>query len=138
MEESPKKLMIALVLGTIVTLSVMLMMDTMTDSNPDALGSNYQIFKEKMNQSDNLNKSVSSMQSLVKGSSTGPLGVISSIINTLWNGVKTIFDSIGFFGTMLNSLSEIVGLPVWLGQLLFMVVTISLVFWLIDIIFRSS
>jgi hypothetical protein len=138
MEESPKKLLIGLVVGTMVVLSVMLMLNEMVDKNPTVLGTEYDSFKEKMDQSDNLNQSVSGLESLVKGSASGPLGVISAIVNTLWNGIKTIFSSVGFLGTMLESLSELLHIPSWVGTSLFMIVTLLLVFWLIDIIFRSA
>jgi len=138
MEESPKKILIGLVIGTMVVLSVMIMINRMVDVNPAAMGEDYEVFKEKLDQSSKVNESVSDMESLVKGSAGGVFGVISTIVNTLWNGIKTIFNSFSFFGTMLESLTEILHLPSWVGTMIFLIITIILVFWLIDIIFRSA
>jgi len=138
MEESPKKLIIGLIVGTMVVLSVMLMINRLVAVNPTVMGSEYSNFSVKLDKSQELNQSVSGLKSLVEGSTSGPLGVIAAIVNTLWNGIKVIFNSVGFFGVMLESLTDFIGLPSYVPTLLFMIVTLLLVFWLIDIIFRSA
>jgi hypothetical protein len=138
MEESPKKLIIGLIIGTMVVLSVMLMINRLVSVNPTVMGSEYSNFSVKLDKSQELNQSVSGLKSLVEGSTSGPLGVIAAIVNTLWNGIRVIFNSVGFFGVMLESLTDFIGLPSYIPTLLFMIVTLLLVFWLIDIIFRSA
>jgi hypothetical protein len=137
MEESPKKLLIGLVIGTMVIFSVMLMVDRLLVVNPTVLGTEYDSFKERMNQSVELDKSVTKLQSLVGNSTGSGSNPIYTIGSTLWNGVKYMFSSVSFFSSMLSSLPELLGLPSWLGTLLFMIVTLLLVFWLVEMIFRA-
>jgi hypothetical protein len=137
MEESPKKLLIGLIIGTMVIFSIMLMVDRLLVVNPTVLGTEYDSFKERMNQSVELDKSVTKLQSLVGNSTGSGSNPITTIGSTLWNGVKYMFSSVSFFNSMLSSLSELLGLPSWVGTLLFMVVTLLLVFWLVEMIFRA-
>ena len=68
----------------------------------------------------------------------GVFGVLNALIETSWNALRTIFSAFGFMDDIFNAISIVFGVPVWVGSLLILLVTVLLVFSIWSAIFQTK
>ena len=97
-------------------------------------------FNTTFNKYGTLQNSVASMETSITGAETdfGLFGVLNGLIQVAWNTIITIFTSFGFITDILNGLYYTMGIPVWIGNLLASIITITFVFGIFALIFQRD
>lgn len=109
-----------------------------TDNNMDEELLNN--FERTFNKSGQIIDEANKLDTRVKNASTdfGTFGVLNSLISTSWQGLKLTTTSLSFMTSVFGGLGTIFGIPSWLIGLLLALVTVYIVYAIIDAIFGGT
>jgi len=128
-----QNIMVGLILFLIVIGSGVYMVGSFVSIHDSSLDPNgvIQRFNTTLYQANAMTNTVNSMQSNLVNTTadkTGILGWLNSLISTVFAGVTTLFTSLGFIAVALPIISQMLGIPTFIGGLLFMILIIIIVY----------
>jgi len=100
-------------------------------------------FNRTFNKRSDLEASINTMQTNIESTSSEggiltALGVLGSLINSVWNSLALMFSSFSFMGTILLGSHTIFGLPSWLAAFIGLFITVLIAFGIFTIIFQRE
>jgi len=101
----------------------------------------YEQFEGITNQYEKLEESMSGLAGgiLDEGSvDQSTIGVLSSLIQTAWNGLKALPTTFLFMNTMILNLSIFFGVPSFIPGLLLLIITIIVLFSILGAVFQND
>jgi len=107
------------------------------DSNDD---DDFVKFNRTFNKLDDINESVNNIKDNVIDADVdeGTFGVLNSLINSAWNTLKLLFNSLSFMNSVFEGLSEIFGIPSWVSTLLILLVVVVIAFAIYSALFQTQ
>ena len=122
--------LIGIVIFTLLIVGGITMITMLGDSNGDIVNNpKYTEFNKTANKYEQLEDSIATIQDSIQNDpDTGTLGVLSALINTAWNTLKTLPSMFGFMVTAYAELSTFFGIPLWIPGLLSGIIVIIIVF----------
>ena len=140
----PRHYIVAIIFFVFVILSGIYLVNEMIADKPDFLDSNdadeFLKFNESFNKLEDINKSVSNIRENIEGADTdlGIFGVLNSLINSAWNTVGLLFQSLSFMNSAFYALENIFGIPGWVPTLIILVFIIIIAFGIYKMIFKAE
>jgi len=101
----------------------------------------YENFNKSFDQSSEFYSTIDNLEggiSDTKTSDFGVFGVLGSLINSAWQGLKLTLTSFGFLDSIFKGANYIFGIPYWVTALVGTLVTIVLVFAIWSAIFQRE
>lgn len=109
-------------------------------------------FQQNFNKYDDVRDSAEDMKSRLRDAdTTGPLGVLSGLINSAWNSINLLFTSFDFMTDVYEATATQVGtvedvetgetkylIPLWIPTLAAALVTVLFVFAIFTVIFQRE
>lgn len=102
----------------------------------------YAEFNSTFNTYNDINEQVGGLQAGIEdaepGQDYGTLGVLEALISSGWNTLQLMFQSFGFMNDVFDGLSDVFGIPAWVGVLITLIITTILVFAIYAAIFQRE
>lgn len=125
----------ALIFGAIITGCFILIANSLPDSAQKSELEKYNTtlnkFADLQEQSEKVNDKIESGEPR-----SGALGMINGLIESSWGSLRLIFGSVSTFSSILSSLSNQLGVPVWFTGLLISIITTTVAFALMAAWFK--
>ena len=141
-EVTPRVLISSFIVFTIILLGGIGWMSSLNDAKGGGFVNNEAF--SKFNSSFNKYSDVVSSTSALKDNlvdaqpKKGLFGVLDSLIDVAWGGIRSIFSSFTFLTTAWVGLGSVFGLPSWFISLLSSLVIVALVFSVYSLIFQGK
>ena len=127
-------LMIVVVTSGVLVLTSFTSVDTTIDTTNQA-----QLFNKSMNKANEINSSVSNIKSSlnsVTANKVGALGWLNALIGSVFDGAKTLLNTLGFMDDVTTDSSSMLNIPVTITALIILIFVIIVVFALWEAIMR--
>lgn len=141
MEVLPRHYILGIVIFMFFIIGGITLINNFSNDNDDFLEADkYDKFNKTFNKLSIIDAKVDTLESGVKNANTdmGLFGVLNSLINSAWNTLKLLTESLNFMDTVFEGLSTIFGVPIWVSQVIIMIVTIIIVFAIYSAIFQRE
>ena len=97
-------------------------------------------FNNTFNIEGNLDNEIGRLQDATNTSTTnwGPLGVLNSLIGTVWNSLRLMFSAVTTMTGVFTAGLTVFGIPAWVGGMMLMMITILVVFGIYTVVFQKE
>jgi len=97
-------------------------------------------FNATFNKLDDVTKNIDTMESSIVNATTeeGTFGTLNSLIKGAWNTIKMLFTSFGFMTAVFGGISTFFGIPLWVVNLTFAIITVVLIFSVLSAILQRE
>jgi len=143
-EADPKSYLIGIVIFVMLCLGGISMINYMRDYNPDLLTpqelSDYEKLNKTFQKLDNINDSISNIQTDITSTENkefGAFGVLGGLINSAWNTLRFLTDSVSFMTGIYGGFTEFLGVPTWVTSCITMIIIIIISFFIYKSIFKT-
>ena len=140
----PRHYLIAIIGFVFFSLTSLYLINSMVEDKADYLNVNevdeFEKFNESFNRLDDINESVSAIQSSIQNAKTnfGIFGVLNSLINSAWNALRLLFSSLDFMNSTFNALTTTFGVPGYVPILIGLFFAIIIGFGIFKMIFKAD
>jgi hypothetical protein len=94
-------------------------------------GTKFQTFNKSFAKVTEMDTQVNKLKGTITEQKTGwsaVTGFFDTILGTIWNSIKLIFDSFSFLPNILTDIGTFFGIPAWIAGLAVSLITIMLIF----------
>ncbi len=140
-EASPKRVILAFGLFTMVVFSLVWFISSASLENPGVLDSNtLGNFNNTLNKFQVYQSSVGNLESTIEDTQgeEGIFGFLNSLINPAWNILKSLFTTFSFVNDVILGFSYIFGIPPFIPYLAISLIGIIIVFGVLSVIFNRD
>lgn len=137
----PSTYVFGIIIFTFFILGGMALISPLRAADPTFLDDDkYAQFNKTFNKVDDVTDSVGGLQDTIEDSDTdfGTFGVLNALISTAWNSLKLVFSSFSFMNAVFGGLYTFFGIPIWVGNLIILMVSVMIIFAIFAAIFQRQ
>lgn len=137
----PRNYLYGIILFTLFVVGGSAMLAEFSKSDPTYLQDDkFTEFNKSFNVMEDVETQVDSLQDGIEGASTdfGLFGVLNSLISSAWQTLKLLFSSLSFMTSVYLGMNTVFGVPLWVGGLIGMLVTVLIAFAIYSAIFQRE
>lgn len=101
----------------------------------------YTQFNNSFNKLDDIQSTVNDLNSSLVADlseSKGTFGVLNALIDTTWNTLSLIGNSLTFMWAIIHNLNTFLGVPTWVGSIVVSLILVVIVFTIFSAIFQRD
>lgn len=100
----------------------------------------YNRFNRSFNTLNDVTDSVGELENTVDDADTdfGTFGVLNSLINSAWQGLKLMLSSFTFMDDAFEGMEDVFGIPWWIPAIISLLVTVLILFAIYSAIFQRD
>jgi len=141
--ENLKNYIIGAIIFTFFIVGGVAMLSEFNASDPtftDDSGKHFYDFNKSFSKLDDINESTSSMQKSISDFDQDPglWGMINALVTSAWSGLRSVFTSFSFMNDSFRAISNVFGIPTWVGGLIISIITIIIIFAIYKAIFKVT
>ena len=134
--------LIGIIMFTLFVVGGMFMINSIAEYDSSFMEhQRYQQFENIVDQYDKVNESLSGLSAGILDESQvdqSNIGVLSSLIQTAWNGLKALPATFAFMNVMIVNLASFFGVPAFIPGLLILVIGIIVLFSILGAVFQND
>jgi len=136
-----KQLIISFVIFTFFIVGGATMLSEFNNSDPTFTqdsGEKFKDFNRTFDKLNDINESTTNIQKSITAFDQDPglWGMINALVTSAWSGLKGIFTSFSFMNSAFTGMSNVFGIPTWVGSLIISIILIIIIFAIYKAIFK--
>lgn len=141
-ETNPKNIFIGLIFSIIIfMLGIGLFAFANTQNPTVSVGFDSDAFNNSVNYMTDMQSKINQTQTDLEYASSqnvGILGAIGALVQASWTSIKSMFSAIGYTSQFLSGIAAMLNIPSYVPGLLVSVIIITIVIWIISMVFRKA
>jgi len=137
----PRNYIIGIIMFTMVIVGVVALISMAQKDNPAMVDQQrLKDFNDTFNVMDDVNSTVGTFQDNIENAESdfGVLGVLNSLVSSAWQSLRLLFSSFSFMNAVFGGLYTVLGIPVWVGNMIVLCVTVLFAFAIFSVIFQRD
>jgi len=141
MPERISTFIIASIFATLLISSGVWVLSDIAQNNPTAISpTDLELFNNSFNRQAELEGSIGGIRTNIEDTQPefGLFGGLNALVNVAWTGLKGIFKSFSFVGSAFTNLAYYFGIPVFIFNLLTLIIIVIFAFTIYSAIFQRD
>lgn len=135
----PRTYIFGIIIFTMIIIGGVTMISNMSETSTTFVNTGeFNKFNSSFNKLNDVTSQVGSLENKVTNSSidVGTFGVLNSLIQTTWQGIKLITINFDFMSETYNALDDTFDIPKWVISLIILLITVMIIFSVIGAILQ--